>query len=360
LGQQRLDIVRVTAYFGAMRFWWASQNQTYRQETEGGYLWSPKRNKGGGYNPFYEFMRELAPGDIVFSFADTWIRKVGIVQGYCHESPRPPEFGAVGERAWDDIGWSVRVRFFPVAKPVRPKNHIDVIRPLLPALYAPLQDSGDGNVLYLTSVSDQMAHVLGTLIGSEYTSLVAAASDIAIDERSRAASDEQYSEEWEQHLVDAIKTSSDLQPTQREAVIQARIGQGEFRKNVARVETHCRITGVNEPAHLRASHTKPWRSSSNEERLNGENGLLLTPTIDHLFDRGFISFEDNGDLLISPVALRPSLQRMGISLDQRTNVGGFSSGQKQFLSYHRESVYLARREDKQSRLRGLKRYPERY
>jgi predicted restriction endonuclease len=53
--------------------------------------------------------------------------------------------------------------------------------------------------------------------------------------------------------------------------------------------------------HLRASHCKPWRDSSNEERLDGENGLLLRPNADHLFDRGFIGFEDNGDVLVSPV-----------------------------------------------------------
>jgi putative restriction endonuclease len=55
-----------------------------------------------------------------------------------------------------------------------------------------------------------------------------------------------------------------------------------------------------------ASHIKPWCESTNEERLNGENGLLLTPSIDHLFDRGFISFEDNGELLISDVAHKES------------------------------------------------------
>jgi putative restriction endonuclease len=63
---------------------------------------------------------------------------------------------------------------------------------------------------------------------------------------------------------------------------------------------------VTNPIHLVASHCKPWRDSSNEERINGENGLLLTPTIDHLFDRGFIGFEDNGTLILSPVAHRPS------------------------------------------------------
>jgi hypothetical protein len=64
---------------------------------------------------------------------------------------------------------------------------------------------------------------------------------------------------------------------------------------VSRIEHACRITGVNRPEHLIASHCKPWRDcESHDERLDGENGLLLTPTVDHLFDRGFISFENDG------------------------------------------------------------------
>ncbi len=82
------------------------------------------------------------------------------------------------------------------------------------------------------------------------------------------------------------------------------MGQGKFRANVQSVERACRVTKVERPEHLVASHTKPWRDSTNEERLDGENGLLLTPTIDHLFDKGFISFEDKGDLIVSPVADR--------------------------------------------------------
>ena len=50
---------------------------------------------------------------------------------------------------------------------------------------------------------------------------------------------------------------------------------------------------------------------SNEQRLDGENGLLLTPTVDHLFDKGFISFEDSGQLIVSPVADQKSLKTNG-------------------------------------------------
>jgi hypothetical protein len=83
-------------------------SQTFRQEIEGGYLWSPKRNKNGHRNPFYEFMREVAPGDIVFSFFDTRIAALGIVGGFCRESPKPEEFGNAGAN-WSQIGWRVGV-----------------------------------------------------------------------------------------------------------------------------------------------------------------------------------------------------------------------------------------------------------
>jgi hypothetical protein len=68
--------------------------------------------------------------------------------------------------------------------------------------------------------------------------------------------------------------------------------------------------------------------------------LLLTPSIDHLFDRGFIGFEDNGRLIVSPVAHHPSLRRMGIDTTEDINVGSFTSGQKQFLDFHRNDVLL--------------------
>ena len=57
---------------------------------------------------------------------------------------------------------------------------------------------------------------------------------------------------------------------------------------------------------------KPWRDATNDERLDGENGLLLTPSIDHLFDRGFIGFEDGGRLIISPIAHKPSLAKPAV------------------------------------------------
>jgi predicted restriction endonuclease len=111
---------------------------------------------------------------------------------------------------------------------------------------------------------------------------------------------------------------------------------------VAHIERFCRVTRVGRPEHLIASHIKPWRESDNRERLFEGNGLLLTPTIDHLFDRGFISFEDNGELLVSPVAHEDSLNKMGIITDRVVNVGGFAEPQREFLEFHRGNVFLKR------------------
>lgn len=144
---------------------------------------------------------------------------------------------------------------------------------------------------------------------------------------------------WEHRLEERVATDTSIRDD-REAIIRSRRGQGLFKQRVMEIELRCRITGVETPVHLVASHCKPWRDSSNNERLDGENGLLMTLSIDHLFDRGFIGFEDSGDLIVSPVAHKPSLQRMGVETQRVVNVGGFSEWQRRFLDFHRSSVLL--------------------
>jgi hypothetical protein len=316
-----------------MRYWWVNQNQTYRHEVHGGYLWSPKRNANGARNPFYESMREVAPADLIFSFMDTRILAVGIAQSYCWESPKPLEFVNAGQN-WENIGWKVKVNFTELANKVRPKDHIEILRSLLPERYSPLQPNGNGlQSVYLTEVPVPLAEVLIGLIGQEVAPIALAAHNV----KPVSADDLDF---LERKLEEELFNDSTVRETERLAIIRARNGQGLFKERVSKIESRCRLTGVENPVHLVASHCKPWRDSTNEERLNGENGLLLTPSIDHLFDRGFIGFEDRGKLIISPVAHRPSLQRMGIDTMKVVNVGGFTGGQKQFLEFHRNAVLL--------------------
>jgi putative restriction endonuclease len=322
-----------------MRYWWVNQNQTFDHEFHGGYLWSPKRKSNQARNPFYEFMREVAPGDIIFSFQGTYIRAISIAQSHCYEAPKPSEFGTSGE-GWSDIGWKIEARYFLLNNQIRPADEMAILLPLLPERYSPLQSSGKGKqAVYLTIIPENLATAIVGLIGFEARELI----------RGNQVSDQKAFEmampdilRWEDHVADAIAEDEEVPETEREALVMARRGQGKFKKNVLQHEARCRITGVDRIEHLIASHCKPWRDcDSNQERLDGENGLLLTPSIDHLFDRGFISFEDNGRLLVSDVAHKESLRRMGVPVGEVRNVGGFSEGQKRYLEYHRDYLFLA-------------------
>lgn len=319
-----------------MRYWWVNQNQTYRHEVRGNYLWSPKRKANQAQNPFYDFMREVAPGDVVFSFADTVICAIGVAASHAYEAPKPLEFGRAGAY-WDMIGWRLDVRFNELRLPIKPSEHMTVLGPLLPVRYAPLRTNGAGlQSVYLTCVPDRLAAALLDLLGAEARDLVLG---------YRVAEDAPISTaiglvEWEEYELNQVRADTTLPETDRQAIVLARRGQGLFKKRVMSIENACRITGVNREEHLRASHCKPWRDATNEERLDGENGLLLTPSIDHLFDRGFIAFDDNGHVIVSPVAHRESLTRMGINPERPPKVGGFSSGQRRYLQFHRENVLL--------------------
>src|SRR5580658_2772573 len=132
---------------------------------------------------------------------------------------------------------------------------------------------------YLTEVPEVMAQMLVGLIGSEAINIARAPAGVV--SFSRPAVETADLELWEPHIEETIQDAPGIADTDRESLIIARRGQGLFKQWVMQLESSCRITKVENPAHLRASHCKPWRDSTNQQRLDGENGLLLTPSIDH-------------------------------------------------------------------------------
>jgi putative restriction endonuclease len=325
-----------------MRFWWVNQNQTYRQEQSGNFMWSPKRKADGHRHHFYDTMRVVAPGDVVLSFRDGRIGSIGTARSYCYESPKPLDFGSAGLN-WEAVGWRVDVHWNLLQHSVKPADHIGALRPTLPLKYAPIRaQNGHGlQSVYLTEIPETMMRVLARLIGYEALALLdAAPQPIQSRVAERPEHEIKLRSDWEDNIERKIVDNQNIKNTQRTALIRARVGQGQFRYNVRQVEKACRVTQVENPEHLIASHCKPWRYADNLERLDGENGLMLTPTIDHLFDRGFISFEDSGRLLISPVADRGAMERMGIDVHASVNVGSFSEGQRKYLNFHRNDIFL--------------------
>jgi hypothetical protein len=140
-------------------------------------------------------------------------------------------------------------------------------------------------------------------------------------------------------LTNSISNNKKLTETKREQVISARRGQGEYRRQLKLVERKCRLTGVSDDRLLTASHMKPWsRCRTNKERLDGHNGLLLTPTVDRLFDRGLLTFNDDGTPRWS--SRFSDDQRALLKFDETTPVfQSFNNRQRSYLKYHQRHIF---------------------
>ena len=122
--------------------------------------------------------------------------------------------------------------------------------------------------------------------------------------------------------------------TEKENLVKCRIGQGDFRDKLIKHWQGCAVTDVEQIDILIASHIKPWSKSDNEERLDPFNGLLLLPTLDKLFDKGYISFDDNGSILISKLLTNYDI--LGINEHMKIEI---EEEHKKYLKYHRKDIF---------------------
>ncbi|MDD3316571.1 MAG: HNH endonuclease [Methanosarcina sp.] len=130
----------------------------------------------------------------------------------------------------------------------------------------------------------------------------------------------------------------ELTETVREAIVQSRIGQGIFRDNLKKYwGEKCAITGCELVKTLKASHIKPWRSSNNIERLDVYNGLLLIPNLDSAFDYGYISFDNEGKIIISSSLKENDKIKLGINSELR--IRKIEEDHIKYLEYHRQNIF---------------------
>lgn len=123
---------------------------------------------------------------------------------------------------------------------------------------------------------------------------------------------------------------------ERETFVKARVNQSIFRERLLKKYKCCCLCKINNPKFLIASHIKPWVKSENNEKLDINNGLLLCPNHDALFDSGYISFEDNGAIMISKHLKQEDAINMNLDVDMKI---GLSAKNKVFLEYHRNNIF---------------------
>jgi len=211
-------------------YWWVSQNKTFVHEVGGGYLWAPQTNKHRQRVAAYEFMTRIEPGDIVFSFAGTYIRAIGLATGRAYDSMKPEVFGKRGA-VWSEVGWRVPVEFTRLETAIRPANHMQILEPLLPDKYSPIRADGAGNQQYLFPVPAEMGNALVELCGHPQLPTLDELSP-GLDSMELRYDDEE------------IVAEPTINDTDKAQLVLARRGQGVFRQRVRAFEPVCRVTGV--------------------------------------------------------------------------------------------------------------------
>lgn len=298
-------------------YFWVNQGKTYKEERAGSYLWAPTKSKDNRELFHWKTMKNLEPLDIVFNYRNGFIIGYCVVRSRYFLEPQPDEFNVDVE--WRKEGYMVNADYYDLSYPKEVTDIYNAVSSLLPEKHSPVHASLKDGVLkaranegYLYELSPK----LGTAL-SKFLEIPNIETNYRTDVEGN-----------EEEIPD--KTS-------RRGLVNSRIGQGKFRRKVLnRWKNKCAVTGSNSKEILIASHIVPWSEASNKERYDVHNGLLLSPTYDALFDKHLISFDDDGQIILSKSLKKNEYSKLGITGEEM--IEDLSEGNIQYLTRHRKRL----------------------
>jgi hypothetical protein len=135
------------------------------------------------------------------------------------------------------------------------------------------------------------------------------------------------------------KRKSNYKPpatTEREGLVVSRVGQGYFRNQlIQKFDYKCAVTSSGVKAVLIASHIVPWREATETERLDVNNGILLSPLYDALFDKHLISFDNLGKVILSSKLPLEEAKKLGVDLNASITIDSYMES---YLIRHRKLI----------------------
>ncbi|WP_353191063.1 HNH endonuclease [Pandoraea pnomenusa] len=294
-----------------MRFYWVNVGLTIKEVRVGNFLWAPEstQTKSGKVKHLdhWDNVAAIRKGDLVFCCHDKSISYIAIATADAYQAPRPAERSF---STWGNVG-----------------SRVDVS---LHELQAPLarDDIAEDFISRFDARCVPRVFTSGATLKQIYMASLPADAGVYLLEMAEAIG------LFEASLFSQSNEGKKVGKTVRDAIVKARIGQGAFRAELLRRwNRRCSLTGLSNTDLLVASHIHAWSLCSNDERIDPENGLLLAAHIDRLFDRGLISFDDGGALLISQ--LLTDADRALLALDRCTKLRQISPGNRKFLARHR-------------------------
>ncbi|MCZ2259961.1 HNH endonuclease [Sporosarcina sp. G11-34] len=299
------------------------QGSTYQEEKELGFIWASKLDSSGMVSHSWERMTEVNEGDRVFHYVKRNIVAVSVATTGCQLAYRPVNLQ--NYESWNNKGYLVELDYHELEIPINIPSNFDNILPHLPIKYSPFQTNADGNQGYLYPCNEELSIELLELIG-----------DLNI-----------YQEDDVQ-LELAIGT---VRPTERntfiplifetesEAKAMIRLGRKKFRENLIPLWEHqCALCGIELPALLLASYSKPWKDSTELERLDPYNGILLCSNHGMLYEKGFIAFDGQGRLHISTKVPPGDYEKYGIHTKMKI---ARKEENKPYFRWHKRHLFLS-------------------
>ena len=260
------------------------QGETYQEERNAGVLWTPQIDKSGMVPHSWNRMQELKKGDIVFHYVKGSFVAISRVREDCHKGtkPRNPD----EQQSGIEDAFVAHTVYRELENPLSVKEFFAEIEPLLPVKYSAFQEDASGNSGYLYPCNEELA--------MKFLELISSLNIFTIEVEQLELSMEVIKKTEHNPLLGLIEEA------ELEIKTKMRRGKEQFRESLLpQWNGECPLCGIAIEEVLKATHAKPWKDSSDSERLDPFNGILLCANHAALYSAGYIAFTGGGRLHIS-------------------------------------------------------------
>ncbi|MEI9429207.1 HNH endonuclease [Mesorhizobium sp. Cs1299R1N3] len=311
-----------------MSVWWVNLGERFAEQRSAGALWCPNKTvaKNGTLDDpawHWSIIEGVRVGEFIVLARDGRIEGVGVARRTAiPDSAKPAGFP---DGKWHSFGWLLPTTFILFNKP-RDRDELTAGLFTERVKYRPLLNhedgTGRGSQIYLTRIQD----IDGIPLFERIASILDTENPVWLQNGIGNQID-----------VDAPPEPTSPIPTTRQTIIQARVGQGQFRRDLLDLWSgKCCATGLDILDLLVASHIHPWAVASDVEKLDKFNGLLLSPAFDAAFDKGLISLADDGSWLNTGNLTQAQLVQAGLAALERYRVSGLTENHAKYLELHRQ------------------------
>ena len=297
------------------------QGETYQEERELGIITSPQKDSGGQIPHSWLRMTEVNEGDRIFHYVKGYIVAISVAKTGCQLIPHTID--KESQQDSSDNRYVVELEYQELEEPLNVFSYFDEILPLLPIKYSPFQQDGSGNPGYLYPCNEQLVIKLLEII-----------SDLNIyrvdEEQLELAIGTVRRTERNNFIPMVAEMESEVKLTMRK-------GQEKFRKDLLPLwENKCALCDIELPILLKASYSKPWKDSTQSERIDPYNGILLCCNHDALYTQGYIAFDGRGRLHISSSILEDDYVTYNINPKKKI---ARTEENKPYFKWHKRNIF---------------------